>query len=82
MRLQESRRLFPDAPQGSRRTVEVPRADDRLFDLIAWHRQVHGGAAGESSVRSGRAYLILLVASLVVWLLIGYAIYLIVSAAA
>jgi hypothetical protein len=82
MPLQESRRLFPDAPQVFRHSAERPRAPETLFDLIARHRQLRGVALPESQARTGLTYLALLVLSLAAWLAIGYAIFLIVSAAA
>lgn len=84
MRLQESSPIFRSRPHGFHRSAEPrPRPEDQLSALIAGYRHVYGGGLRSSaaSARARRAYLVLVVLSLLVWLLIGYAIFRLVSAA-
>jgi hypothetical protein len=85
MRLLESRERFRNPSQVRRRSVgaRLP-SEKQLFDLIAGHMHVYGGTFRErgAPARTGRAYLLLLLVSLLAWALIGYAIFRLVSAAA
>lgn len=85
MRSVESRASFRShAPLRSRSSARPrPRPEPPLFELIAVarQRQLDAGALPRASPRTGRAYFLLLVASLCVWVLLGYAIFLLVSIA-
>ena len=51
--------------------------DERLLEVAAAFQQLHGGMLDErvAFARAGRAYLVVLVGSLLLWVLIGLAIF-------
>ena len=61
--------------------LKAPRhsgsADERLLEVAAAYQQLHGGLLNEREAfaRAGRAYLVVLVASILLWVLIGLAIF-------
>ena len=61
--------------------LKAPRrsasADERLLELAAAYQQMHGGLVDEREAfgRAGRAYLVVLVGSILLWVLIGLAIF-------
>ena len=52
-------------------------ADERLLELAAAYQQMHGGLVDEREAfaRAGRAYLVVLVGSILLWVLIALAIF-------
>jgi hypothetical protein len=52
-------------------------ADDQLLEAAAAYQQLHGGLLDEREAfaRAGRAYLVVLVGSILLWVLIGLAIF-------
>ena len=52
-------------------------ADEQLLEVAAAYQQLHGGVLDEREAfaRAGRAYLIVLVGSILLWVLIGLAIF-------
>jgi hypothetical protein len=61
--------------------LKAPRrsaqADERLLEVAAAYQQLHGGLLDEREgfARAGRAYLVVLVGSILLWVLIGLAIF-------
>jgi len=60
--------------KASRRSAS---ADERLLEVAAAYQQMHGGLVDEREAfaRAGRAYLVVLVGSILLWVLIGLAIF-------
>jgi hypothetical protein len=67
----------------SLRLVRSAAAEEHLLELAAGYQQLHGGGLTDSEAfaRAGRGYVVVLVASLLLWLLIALAIFELVAAA-
>jgi hypothetical protein len=59
------------------RLVHSAPAEERLLELAARYQELHGNdlTQVDALARAGRAFLVVLVASLLAWLLLGLAVY-------